>query len=59
MIEIDIYTLLYVEYITSKNLLNSKRNSTRYTPMTYMRIESEKRGLYIYICQLYNWQYSF
>ena len=49
MIEIDIYTLLYVEYITSKNLLKSKRNSTRYTPMTYMRIESEKRGLYIYI----------
>ena len=38
----DIYTLLYIKYITDKDLLYSSGNSTQYSVMTYMRIESKK-----------------
>ena len=33
---IDIYTLLYIEKITNKDLLYSTGNSTQYSVMTYM-----------------------
>ena len=35
-IGINIYTLLYIRQITSKNLLNSTGNSSQYSVMTYM-----------------------
>ena len=41
-IEIDIYTLLYIKYMTNKNLLYSTGNSTQYSVMTYMGKESKK-----------------
>ena len=41
-IRIDIYTLLYIKQITNKNLLYSTGNSTQYSLMTYMGIESKK-----------------
>ena len=33
---IDIYTLLYIKWITNKNLLQSTGNSTQYSVMAYM-----------------------
>ena len=41
-IGIDIYTLLYIKYISNKDLLYSTGNSTRYSVMTYMGKESKK-----------------
>ena len=49
-IGIDIYTLLYIKSITNKNLLHSTGNSTQYTVMTFMGIESKKR---VHMC-MYN-----
>ena len=41
-IGIDIYTLLYIKQITNKNLLYITGNSTQYSVMTYVGIESKK-----------------
>ena len=41
-IEIDIYTLLCIEYMTNKNLLSSTGNPIQYSVMTYMGKESKK-----------------
>ena len=46
---IDIYTLLYIKYITNKDLVYVTRNSTQYSVMTYMGKQSKKR-LDICIC---------
>ena len=40
---IDIYTLLCIKQITSKNLLYSTGKSTQYSVMAYMGKESKKR----------------
>ena len=37
---IDTYILLYIEYITNKDLLCSTGNSTQYSVMAYMGKES-------------------
>ena len=42
-IGVDTYMLLYTKYITNKDLLYSTGNSTQYSIMTYMEIESKKR----------------
>ena len=42
-IRIDIHTLLYIKFITNKNLLYSTGDSTQYSVMTYVRKESKKR----------------
>ena len=36
------YTLLYLKWITNKDLLYSTGNSPQYSVITYMRKESEK-----------------
>ena len=41
---IDIYTLLYMKWVTNKDLLYSTGNSTHYSVMTYIRKESKKSG---------------
>ena len=46
-IGIDVYILLYIKQITSKNLLYSTRNSTQYSVMTYMGKESKKEWIYV------------
>ena len=51
-IEIDIYTLLSIGYITNKNLLNSTGNSIQYSVMTYMGKESKKEWVYVCITDL-------
>ena len=38
----DIYTLLYIQQITNKDLLFSTGNSTQYSVMTYTKKESKK-----------------
>ena len=48
-IGIDIYTILYIKQITNKNLLYSTGNSTQYSVMTYMGIESKKEWIYVYV----------
>ena len=48
-IGIDIYTLLYIKYITNKDLLYSTGNSTQYFVMAYMRKESKKEWIYVYV----------
>ena len=46
-IGIDIYTLLYIKYITNKGLLYSPRNSTQHSVMDYMQKESKKEWIYV------------
>ena len=41
--ETGICTLLYIEWITNKDLLYSTGNSTQYSVVAYMGKESEKR----------------
>ena len=48
-IGIDICTLLYTKQITNKNLLYSTGNSTQYSVMTYMGIESKKEWIYVHV----------
>ena len=48
-IGINIYTLLYIEQITNKNLPYSTGNSTQYSVMTYMEKESRKEWMYVYV----------
>ena len=44
---IDIYILLYIKYIASKDLLQSTGNSTQYSTMAYMRKESKIQWIYV------------
>ena len=46
-IGIDIYTPLYKT--DNKNLLYSTGNSTQYSVMTHMGIESKKEWIYVYV----------
>ena len=48
-IRIDMYTLLYIEYITDSNLLYSIGKSTQYSLMANIGKESSKEWLYVYI----------
>ena len=48
-IGIDIYTLLYIKQITSKDLLYSRGNYTQYLIITYNGTESEKEYIYAYV----------
>ena len=48
-IGIDIYTLLYIKYITNKDLLYSTGNSTQYSVMAYMGKESKTEWIYAYV----------
>ena len=48
-IGIDIYTLLYIKWITNKDLLYSIGNSTQYSVMTYMGKEPKKEWIHIYV----------
>ena len=43
------YTLLYIKEITNKDPLYSTGNSTQYSVMTYMGIESKKEWIYVYV----------
>ena len=44
---IDIYTLLYIEHITNKDLLLSTEKSTQYSVMTHTRQESKKEWIHV------------
>ena len=46
-IRTDIYTLPYLKEITNKDVLYSTGNSIHYSIMTYMGIESKKKGEYV------------
>ena len=48
-IGIDIYTLLYIKYITNKDLLHSTGISSQYSVMTYMGKESKKEWICVYV----------
>ena len=41
-IEIDVYILVYIKWITNKDLLYTTGNSTQYSVMAYMGKESKK-----------------
>ena len=45
----NIHTLLYIRQIANKDLLYSTGNSTQYPEITYMRKESKKEGIYVYV----------
>jgi len=47
--EKNIYTLLYIKYITNKSLLQNTRESTQYFVVTYMGKESEKEWIFEYV----------
>ena len=47
-IGIDIYTLLYIKWITNKDLLYNTGNS-QYSIMTYMGKELKKEWIYVYV----------
>ena len=47
--EIDLYTLLYLKWITNKDLLYSTGNSAQYSIMTYRGKESKKEWIYVYV----------
>ena len=46
---IDVYTPLYIKYITNKDILYSTRNSTQYSVMAYMGKDSKKEWVYVYV----------
>jgi len=46
---INIHTILYKRQATSKNLLCSTGNSAQYSVRIYMRKESEKEWMYVYV----------
>ena len=46
----DIYTLLYVKWITNKDLLHSTRNSPQYSLMTQVGKKSLKESGYVCVC---------
>ena len=43
------YTLLYIKYITNKNLLYSTENPTQHSIMTYMGKEPKKEWICVYV----------
>ena len=45
----DIYTLLYVIWITNKDLPQSTEDSTQYSVMAYLGKEFLKEWLYVYV----------
>ena len=47
-LRINTHILLYIRWITNKDLLYSTGNSTQYFVITYMGKESEKMNIYIY-----------
>ena len=47
-LEINIRTLS-IRQITNKDLLYSSGNYTQYSVITYMRKESEKESIYVYV----------
>ena len=48
-VEIDIYTLLYMEWMSNKDLLSSTGKFAQYSLVTYVGKESEKEWLYVYV----------
>ena len=46
---INMYTLLYIKWITNKDLLHSTGKSIQYCVITYMGKESEKEWIYVYV----------
>ena len=46
-IGIGTYTLLYIKYITNKDLLYSTGNSTQYSLMAYIGKEYKNESLYV------------
>ena len=46
-IGIGVYTLLLLDYITNKTLLNSTENFIQYSVMTYKGIESKQEWIYV------------
>ena len=48
-IEMDMYTVLYIKWITDKDLLHNTGNSTQYSVMAYMGKENKKEWVYVYI----------
>ena len=49
----DIYTLLYIKWITNKDLLYSTRNSPQYSVMTYMGKGSKEEWICVYAYLIY------
>ena len=45
----DEHTLLYIRQITNKDLLSSTGNSIQYSVVAFMRKESQKGGIYLYV----------
>ena len=43
------HTHYYIQQITNKDLLHSTRISTQYSVLTYMRKESKKERIYVYV----------
>ena len=52
---IDIYILLYIKYITNKDILYSTGNYTQYFVITYKGNKSEKEFIYIFIFSIYSY----
>ena len=48
-VAIGIYILLYIKWMSNKDLLNSTGKSTQYYVVTYMGKESEKEWMYVYV----------
>lgn len=48
-VEIDIYTLLYIRWVTIKNVPNRTGKPSQYLVMTCMGKESEKEWIYVYV----------
>ena len=46
---IDIYTLLYMEWISNKDLLHSTGKSTQYSVVTSMGKEAKKEWIEVYV----------
>ena len=46
---INIYRRLYIRQITNKDLLYSTGNSTQYSVITYMRKESKRECIHVYV----------
>ena len=57
---IDMYTLLYLKWITNKDLLYSTGNYTLYFVISYKGKESEKEYIFLkYIYYIYNIYYIY
>ena len=48
-IEMDMYTLIYVRWITNKDLLYNTGNSTQYSLMAYLGKEFKREWIYVYV----------